>query len=131
MLPIPIKFRMKRPVLVSIIGWLIVLEGILGLAGITFALGVHVYRPGSTVALAYLTNAVLVIAAIGVLRGHQWARIVYLAVATIVRTVELFTLPLNNGDLFWGGCLLVSAVMLFLPQSNAYFRRSEGSAAIS
>jgi len=121
---------MKRPVLVTIIGWLIVIEGTFALAGITFALSMHVYHPGPSVALGYLTNAAVVIVGFGILRGDQWARIVYVAGMTAVRAVQFYPLQFNYGFLLWGGFLLASAVILFLPRSNAYFSRLESSAAI-
>ncbi len=90
----------------------------------------HVYHLGPSAALGYLTNAVVVIVGFGILRGGQWARIMYIAGMTAVRAVQFYQLQFNYGYLLWGGFLLVSAVILFLPRSNAYFRGLEGSAAI-
>ena len=85
--------------------------------------------PGSVVAITAIVSLIIggglrVLFAVFMLRGRNWARIVLLIVA-VITVLASFT-AIVSGDVIQLIALLVvivAAVLMYLPASNAYFRK--------
>jgi hypothetical protein len=112
----------KRPVTVSIIGWLLV---VVGTTGFIF----HLYEVKPQHALQggnvwiFVVELVAIVSGAFVLRGRNWAR--WLALAWIAFHVVFSFFNSWHQVAVHGLILLLFAYALFRPEANAYFRLRE------
>ncbi|HZN63783.1 MAG TPA: hypothetical protein VFB66_00655 [Tepidisphaeraceae bacterium] len=111
----------RRPVSVTVVGWLFIAAGVVGLA-------YHVgdfrtprpFRDG--VVWVALVRLLAVAGGVFLLRGHNWAR--WLLLAWLAYHVVLSALHTPFELVFHGVLLLAIAYLLFRPGASAYFAAS-------
>jgi hypothetical protein len=125
----------RRPVSVSVVGWLLSIVGVLGLLGAFLSLSmtddprIQKIAEGSPVPLPVhlyvgVAGAIITfISGLYILRGENWARWFYaiwcvagLLFGAVATADKLLLIP---GVLAQGALI----VLLFLPKANAYFSR--------
>ena len=128
--------RLKRPIPVTVIAWIEIVGGIV--AQLVFAVASLVsLRHIATVvqsrvpfgvqtALSEIGILVMVTSGIGMLKGANWARSIYIAWAglALVRAVTLFQVTPQQLMIFIVGCAKYAAFIYFLmrPDANRYFQ---------
>lgn len=109
----------KRPLAVTIVGFLYILTGVLGTG--YHLIDFKVLHPFQyDVIWAVLTDLVAILCGAYVLRGHNWAR--WLALAWIGFHVILSALHILPGLIVHSLLFVVLAYLLFRPASTRYFR---------
>ena len=110
-----------RPRSITIVGWLFVAVGAVGLPG-AWLHG----RPGgrTDIAVAALSALVALAGGIGSLRGRPWAR--WMVLLWLAFHVVLSSLHALGPGLFHGALLLAIGCVLFRPPASAYFRGGAG-----
>jgi hypothetical protein len=111
----------KRPLTVTIIGWLLVVVGVAASAFHLNELGQNAFR-GAT-AWIFVVELVVIVSGVFVLRAANWAR--WLAVTWIGAHVVISFLNSWGQVAVHALILFLFACFLFRPESNAYFRKSE------
>ena len=115
----------KRPVSITLVGWLFIAAGIIGIA--YHATEINVAAPFERDFL--LALAVRLLAIVGgafTLRGANWAR--WLLLAWIAYHVVLSVFHALPELILHGAIMAVVAYVLFRPQASEYFRRAKGRA---
>jgi hypothetical protein len=111
----------KRPLTVTIIGWLLVAVGIGASAFHLNELKQNALRGAN--AWIFLVELVIIISGVFVLRGQNWAR--WLAVAWIGAHVVISFLNSWGKGSIHVLILFLLTCFLFRPESNAYFRKQQ------
>jgi len=116
----------KRPLSVTILGWLFVAAGVVGLA--YHATEFKIERPFENDA-AWVCSVRLLAIVDGafLLRGHNWAR--WLAIAWMAWHVGLSVFHPWSELIVHALLLVVMAFFLFRPRASAYFRAASTSAS--
>jgi hypothetical protein len=127
----------KRPTSVTVIGWILIVLGALGVLGMSFSLANSAARQAMALnpmpipvqfALAFAGLGVSIVSGAFILRGANWARWLYLGWSVFGFAVSLATSP---SKLMLLPSLLVFAIIalfLLLPKANAYFVPAPGAA---
>lgn len=104
----------RRPLAVTIVAWVVITVGAVGFVA-------HAWEGGKDVWIVIATELVALVAGVFLLRAANWAR--WLAIAWIA-----FHVAISFGSaqklIVHSAILIVFAVVLFHPSSNAYFRRA-------
>lgn len=112
----------KRPISVTIVGWIFIATGIIGA-------GVHAAELkrglGLDVVLAVLISVVAVLCGAYILRGSGWAR--WLAVGWLVFHVAL-SIHSRQQLAMHGALLAIFGYLLFRTPATVYFRARDGMA---
>jgi hypothetical protein len=112
----------KRPLSVTVIGWLFVVSGFIGFAYHVREFNAqHIFENDSVWIL--LVRLLAIIGGVFLLRGSDWARwltIVWIAYHVILSAFHTISELIMHGLLF-----AVIAYFLFRPQVSAYFRNQK------
>lgn len=111
----------KRPLTVTIIGWLLVAIGVAASAFHLSELRWDALRGWNS--WIFLVELVVIVSGVFVLRGANWAR--WLGVAWIGAHVVISFLNSWGQVAIHALILFLLACFLFRPESNAYFRKRE------
>ena len=121
----------KRPLSLSIIGWLLVVTGLLGSIGVlTMSRNptvqqIYQHSPlpmWAHVAFGTVGIVVTVAAGYGILKGVNWSRFLYVGWSLIGFVMSMITIPVTS-FLILGLVFFVAIVFfLFRPEANAWFR---------
>ena len=107
----------RRPVSVTVVGWLFIAAGVIGLA---YHAGDFTQRPfRSDVVWVALVRLLAVIGGVFLLRGHNWAR--WLLLAWLAFHVALSALHTPFELVFHALLFLAIAYLLFRAPASAYF----------
>jgi hypothetical protein len=68
---------------------------------------------------------VSIVSGIGMLKGQNWARLLYVVWSAIGLLIGLLTSPMEPAFLLGPTILAVIATILFRPEANQYFRASK------
>ncbi len=111
----------RRPLSVTLIGWLFIAAGVVGLV-------YHATKPGTAEGFQYelagilLLRALAIVGGVYLLRARNWAR--WLLLAWLAFHVVLSAFHPLSGLLIHILLLAVIAYLLLRPEASAYFRRS-------
>jgi hypothetical protein len=124
---------LARPVYVTVIGWLLIVIGVLSLLSTPAVLYLSSTRawldtaalPVPVQVLLNLGSALIsLVSGYYILRGRNWARLlftVWSAAESVLSVVDAPATARSGVFLVWIALLLVIIVLLFLPPSNLYF----------
>ena len=114
----------KRPLSVSVIGWIFIAAGVIGFA--YHVTEFKTLRPfPNEIAWSACVRLLAVLGGVFVLRGHNWARwllLAWIAFHVILSAFHAWSELIVHGLLF-----VVVACVLFRPRASAYFRGASGS----
>ena len=112
----------KRPLLVTLISWLFILAGAVGLAyhGTEFAKGIR-YE----LILVLLLRLLAIIAGLFMLRGKNWAR--WVLIGWLLYHVILSAFHSQSELIMHCLLLIVIGYFLFRAKASTYFRASRGT----
>jgi hypothetical protein len=127
---------MNRPVSVAIIAWILVALG--GISIVTTSLMLN--NPTVTdimskspipipiqYVIAYFGMLVMIVSGIGMLKGFNWARFLYVIWSIIGLAISIATSPMKAGMIPGVVFFVVVVFFLFRPAANRYFTKSESS----
>ena len=123
--------QLQRPIPVSVIAWVEIVGGIV--AQLVFAAALFANRRpigamvqsrvpfGVQTAFSEMGILIMVASGIGMLRGVNWARSIYIIWAglALVRTVTLFQVTPQQLIIFVVGCVKYAAFLYFLMRADA------------
>jgi hypothetical protein len=123
----------QRPLSVSVIAWFLLITGVLGLLGSFFV--VTSQDPRLTEALAASAipipiqygmlvggTLVTVISGFGMLKGLNWARMLYVIWSALGIVIGLATSPQKLGMIPGSIVFLIVCFFLFRPKANEFFQ---------
>jgi len=124
----------KRPILLSIIAWYYIVAGFgtIIFYGINFnnyfslkIMSKFLLPPCLTIFFMYLTIAINIICGVGMLKGKNWARLLFIAYGIIDTFINMFNSPSSMKMMFikWILVFIVISFLLYLPNINEYFKR--------
>jgi len=113
--------RVKRPWSLSLIGWCIVIQGLVAVAGVLINATVNRLPLGNLMLGASVSSGIEVVAGVGVLMGRRWARTLYVIDMVSVRVLQFINFPFLRLEIVYGAFLLASIAVLYLPSSNRFF----------
>jgi hypothetical protein len=114
-----IQIMNRRPIAVTILGWILIAAGVAGVA-------YHAteFNPSHTLPPEYvwilLVRILAIVSGVFILRGSNWAR--WLALAWIAFHVAISFLDSWQKVAMHGLILVLFAYLLFRPEASAYFR---------
>lgn len=120
-----------RPLSVTIISWILIVLALLGLVGTLVSMNVpearEIMEQGklpveAQIALSLVGLGVLVVSGIGMLKGGNWARMLYVGWTALSLILGFFTAPAPATMIPSLIIFLIIAFFLFRPAPNAYFR---------
>ncbi|MRW89056.1 hypothetical protein GJ699_03570 [Duganella sp. FT80W] len=121
---------MKRPTSISVIAWFLIVTSVIALPfqhrslsdPIAYELLSRSVLPVSVqIALAYAGLAMSLACGIGMLKGFDWSRKVYVGWSVFGLLIGLFTSPMKLVLIPGALILALFAYFLFRPQANAWF----------
>lgn len=125
----------SRPLSVSIISWILIVAGLLSLVASLLTMNnpnVKVMMENNPLpmsvqyALMYVGLAILIISGFGMLKGKNWARLLYVAWGVFSIALNVITTPKLTTMMIPGMVFLAIVIFfLFLPKSNAFFSGKE------
>ena len=107
----------SRPLSVTVIGWLSIAAGVVGLA---YHAGEFRARPPLEYAIVCFVRLLAILCGVFVLRGRNWAR--WLLLAWLAYHVALSAFHRLSQLVIHGLLLAAVAYLLFRPRASAYFR---------
>ena len=119
-----------RPVSVSVIGWLLIVMGGLSFFSILLTINnpmVHEAMSGNPLPIpilytvSFLNILVMIASGIGILKGYNWARWLYVIWNTFEFFVGFTTFPVKRMMLPGLVVFLIIVFFLFSPPVNAFF----------
>jgi len=116
----------KRPFAVTIIGWIFIAAGAIGLAYHLTEIKPHQPFPVEDVWI-FLLRVVAIVSGVFMLRGRNWAR--WLALAWIAFHVVLSFFHSIHQVLVHGLLFVLIGYVLFRPEARAYFGHAERDSA--
>jgi uncharacterized membrane protein HdeD (DUF308 family) len=105
----------KRPLSVSIVGWILIVMGAFSLISAVY------YLSRSGVSWYVVDGFVMLLVGTYILGGANWARLLYVGWFAFVVILTLIIHPSNAGLLRTVIFHSVMILFLFLPKANAYF----------
>ncbi len=120
----------KRPVSVTVISWILIVLGALGVVGMLFSLSNPAARQAMALnplpipvqlAMAFFGLAVSVVAGACMLKGANWARFLYIGWSVCGFAISFFTTPAKLMLVPGIVIFVVLAAFLLTPKANAYF----------
>jgi hypothetical protein len=123
----------SRPTAITVISWLLVTMGILGVIGGIGAMNCHDSRVAVAVsnspvplpiqcAFSILGSGITAVCGLGMLKGHNWARLLYLVWAGVSLFVGLVASPDKLSVIPSVVLFALIAFFLFQPKTIEYFR---------
>lgn len=122
-----------RPTSVTIIAWILIALGVFGLVSVPLNMGNPMARELlSASPLSYemhmtisaISSLVSIVCGYFILKGRDWARVLYIAVNAVGILVALLTSPMKSPVLISVVLLGVIAFFLFRGPANAFFGKS-------
>jgi hypothetical protein len=114
----------KRPLSVTVIGWIFIAAGVIGFA--YHVTEFKTLRPfPNEIVWSASVRLLAVLGGVFVLRGHDWAR--WLLLAWIAFHVVLSAFHAWSELIVHGLLFVVVAYVLFRPRASAYFRGASGN----
>jgi hypothetical protein len=123
----------NRPLSVTIIGWFLIVTGVLGAAGLAVTINNPVTRSlmeqstlpmNVQLAIAVAGFVVTIVSGIYILQGRDWARLLYVGWTVAATAIGLATSPVKSLLLLSVVFLAVIAWFLFNATANRFFGRS-------
>ena len=111
----------KRPKSVTVLSWLLLINGLLGFMAGTQALAKLMQGPSVQGALAYISSLVLFVSGVAMLRGFNWARLLCVAWLSVVSVIGFVILPMPADAISGFITAVAVAYYLYLPASSEYF----------
>jgi hypothetical protein len=123
----------ERPVYVTIIGWVLIVIGVLSLLSTPAVLyldsahawlDVNLLPLPVQIALNLASALVSLVAGYYILNGRNWARLLFVGWSVAETALSLFTSPESASSsifLLWVGILVLIVVLLFTPAANRFF----------
>jgi hypothetical protein len=127
----------ERPVYVTVIGWLLVILGVLSLLSTPLVLylsGAEAWLDASTlprpvqIGLNLGSALISLVSGYYILAGRNWARLLFTVWSILETGLSLFLSPTTSSSsifLLWVGLLVLIIVLLFSPASNRFFGSGE------
>lgn len=124
----------KRPTSVTVIAWILIVTGGIGLVMNTLTMGNPMIQEmmsrtslpiPTQYVMAYAGLLVTVVSGIALLKGINWARFLYVGWSVIALVVGIATTPIKAGLIPGAVVLIVIAFFLFRPKVNEYFAVAE------
>lgn len=123
---------MKRPIVITIICWFLIITGALGVAGSVMIMTSHDPRLLESMAqspipipvqyVMLLGGTIATVASgVGMLFGKNWARLLYVIWSGIGLVIGLITSPSKMNMIPGGGLYLIVAFLLYQANANEYF----------
>jgi hypothetical protein len=131
----------NRPVYIAVIGWVLIVIGVLSLLSTPAVLFLSSARAWLDADLLPLPVQVLInlasalvslVSGYYILAGRNWARLLFAVWSAAETALSLFASPASSGSsvfLFWIGLLVLIIVLLFAPPSNRFFGVGETETA--
>jgi hypothetical protein len=128
----------KRPLSLSIIGWFLIVTGVLGLFGMLFTMNnpmtLRIYAQSPLplpvhLAIGAVGTTISAISGYGILKGFNWSRFLYVGWSLIGFAISIATIPVTT---IIGLSLIFFAVIvffLFRPAANAWFSAARPAGA--
>ena len=122
----------KRPLSVTIIGWLVIVTSIFSLFSVLMmgsnpqasAMLAESPLPASAHQIVGIVSTLIsLISGYGILKGFNWARILYIAAGIAGLLFSLLTVPMVSVIILGVLMLAVVAFFLFRPAANDWFNR--------
>ena len=127
---------MKRPVSITVISWILIFIGsvsvVTSLYSLTLPMAQELMRRSiiplpAQIVLLFLGLAMTVTSGIFMLKGMNWARLLYAIWSGVGFIISLCTSPIKMA-LVPGFCFyVIICIFLFLPSANRYFRGASAS----
>ena len=111
----------RRPLSITLVGWLFVVAGATGLA---YHAGEFRTRPPGEFALVCLIRLLAVVGGAFLLRGRSWARWLLIGWLAYHAVLSAFHSPVELA--VHAGLLAVIGYLLLRPRASAYFRSARG-----
>ncbi|WGS52960.1 hypothetical protein LFL96_32845 [Paraburkholderia sp. D15] len=136
MTTIPEAITIKRPVSLTIVGWLLIVLDAANLIFVPLMLSNPItlavlseYRvpPGVTILIGLIVSVLCIVAGIAVLKGRQWGRTLYVGATLAGYIISLATMPSHSLVPLLPSFLVfvLFAFLLFRRPATAYFRRAK------
>jgi hypothetical protein len=129
-----------RPTSVTVIAWILIVVGCLALITTTFSLSLSNPQVRDLMArspipipvqyvISYAGLAVMIASGVGMLKGQNWARLLYVIWTAVSILLGLATAPVRV--MLIPGVILYGVIVFFLfrPKANQYFTESEAPPA--
>lgn len=122
-----------RPLSVTIIAWVLIVLGVIGLAGLALtsnsqlALSIMSQSPMSLqmqMIVGAISAVVSVACGVAILKGKDWGRTVYVVVGALGIVITLVTTPTVSGIALNVAVLAVIAFFLFRAPANEFFGKT-------
>ena len=124
----------KRPTSITVIAWILIVTS--GLSVITCTIGlnnpkVKELRERSPLPISvqyvrmYVSLLIALISGIAMLKGHNWARFLFIICGAIGHIINFMTSPIKKILIPGFIVLLIVAFFLFRPKANEYFAGTE------
>jgi hypothetical protein len=130
----------KRPTSIAVIAWILIVVAGISLITTTFTLNnptVKELMSRSVIpvqlqfAMMYSGLLVQVVSGIALLKGKNWARLLYTIWTAVALAIGLATSPMKTAMVPGVVLFVVIVVFLFLPKANAYFKAKPVEGAVS
>lgn len=124
----------ERPTSISVISWILIIMGGISLVATTAMINNPAVRDLMSkspipipvqYAMAYVGFLILIISGIAMLKGHNWARFLYVIYSLIRLIIDIATLPIKAAIIPGVVVFLFAAFFLFRLNANAFFAASE------
>lgn len=129
----------KRPTSITVIAWILIVVAGISLITTTFTLNnptVEELMSRSVIpvqlqfAMMYSGLLVQLVSGIVLLKGHNWARLLYTIWTAIALAIGLATSPMKAAMVPGAVLFIVIVVFLFRPRANEYFKAKPVETAV-
>lgn len=129
----------KRPTSITVIAWILIVVAGISLITTTFTLNnptVKELMSRSVIpvqlqfGMMYSGLLVQLVSGIALLKGHNWARLLYTIWTAVALAIGLGTSPMKAAMVPGVVLFVVIVVFLFLPKANEYFKAKPVEAAV-
>ena len=129
---------MERPTSVTIISWILIVLGALGLLvaalmsnnpDVMEQMAESKLGAGNQQILGIVSSVVSIVSGYGMLQGKNWGRLLYVISTVIGIALNFYAMPM--GGMQYAGVAIFVVVLFFLyrPAANAWFNRGSATAA--
>jgi hypothetical protein len=126
-----------RPTSVTVISWILIVAGGISLISTTAMINNPMTRElmsksllsvPAQYAITYLGLLITIVSGIMMLKGYNWARLLYVIWGTLGFMVGLITSPMKTAMIPGLIVFVVAVIFLFRPTANSYFSPAEPGA---
>ena len=122
----------NRPTSITVIGWLLIVLGALGALGMIMALGISTPEMQELMAknpipipiqyaMSFAGLAISIVSGYFMLKGQNWARLLYVIWSAVGFLIGLATSPMKIAMIPGIVVFLLIVFFLFRPKANAFF----------